>query len=198
MIWLGVDTGGTFTDFVCFDGRGALRVHKVLSTPQAPERAILQGIRELDLPLDQLRVVHGSTVATNAALEGKGVRTAFVTNRGFADLLSIGRQARRELYELRPVKHPPPVPTGLCLETGGRLASNGDLIEPLDEADIELLKHQLAELKPQAVAINLLFSYLRPELEQRLRQAVPAGAFVHSRRKCCPRCVSMSVAWPPG
>jgi len=175
MIWLGVDTGGTFTDFVCFDGRGALRVHKVLSTPQAPERAILQGIRELDLPLDQLRVVHGSTVATNAALEGKGVRTAFVTNRGFADLLSIGRQARRELYELRPVKHPPPVPSGLCLETGGRVASNGDLIEPLDEADIELLKHQLAELEPQAVAINLLFSYLRPELEQRLRQAVPAG-----------------------
>ena len=94
MIWLGVDTGGTFTDFVCFDAKTGVRVHKVLSTPHAPEEAILQGICELGLSLDRLRVVHGSTVATNAALEGKGVRTVFVTNRGFADLLSIGRQAR--------------------------------------------------------------------------------------------------------
>ncbi len=80
-MWLGVDTGGTFTDFVLFDGR-SLRVHKVLSTPQAPERAILQGVAELGLALDGLQVVHGSTVATNAVLERKGVRTVYITNRG--------------------------------------------------------------------------------------------------------------------
>lgn len=177
MIWLGVDTGGTFTDFVCFDEGGSVRVHKVLSTPAAPERAILQGIAELELPLDRLRVVHGSTVATNAALEGKGVRTVFVTNRGFADLLTIGRQARRELYELRPSKRPPPVPPELCLETGGRLAADGSLIEPLSEEDIAALRVRLEALAPEAVAVNLLFSYLAPELEQRLRDAVPAGVF---------------------
>ncbi len=177
MIWLGVDTGGTFTDFVCFDAKTGVRVHKVLSTPHAPEEAILQGICELGLSLDRLRVVHGSTVATNAALEGKGVRTVFVTNRGFADLLSIGRQARRELYELRPEKRPPPVPPELCLETGGRIDATGEVIEPLTAADIGELAARLQALSPQAVAINLLFSYLRPELEQRLRGAVPDGCF---------------------
>ncbi|HHH13578.1 MAG TPA: hydantoinase/oxoprolinase family protein, partial [Thiolapillus brandeum] len=103
--FLGVDTGGTFTDFVLWQ-EGRLRVHKVLSTPDAPERAILQGIRELGLEPAGLRLVHGSTVGTNAVLEGKGVRTAYVTNRGFGDVLAIGRQARRRLYDLQP----PPVP----------------------------------------------------------------------------------------
>jgi N-methylhydantoinase A len=100
MLRLGIDTGGTFTDFVLLDGAD-LRIHKVLSTPEAPEQAILQGIAELGLQdavrEGRVRIVHGSTVATNAALEGKGVRTAFVTNRGFTDLLTIGRQTRREL-----------------------------------------------------------------------------------------------------
>ncbi len=98
---LGVDTGGTFTDFVAVDGSG-IRLHKCLSTPDQPERAILQGIRALGLEDriqdGSLTVVHGSTVATNAALEGKGVRTAYITNSGLADVLSIGRQTRRELY----------------------------------------------------------------------------------------------------
>ena len=106
MMLLGVDTGGTFTDFVLFDTDSAgtnLRVHKVLSTPKAPERAILQGIEELGLvDCEGLLLVHGSTVATNAVLEGKGVRTAFITNTGLRDLLTIGRQARRELYHLNP------------------------------------------------------------------------------------------------
>ncbi len=178
MIWLGVDTGGTFTDFVCFDEDGGVRVHKVLSTPEAPERAILQGIEELGLPLERLRVVHGSTVATNAVLEGKGVRTVFVTNRGFGDLLTIGRQARRALYDLRPVKRPPPVPSEDCLETGGRIGADGALVEPLTDDDLATLRDALAERQPEAVAVCLLFSWLRPELEQRLREVVPEGCFV--------------------
>lgn len=177
MKWLGVDTGGTFTDFVCFDEQ-QVRVHKVLSTPDAPERAILQGIAEMGLKGARLRVVHGSTVATNAALQGKGVRTAFVTNRGFRDLLSIGRQNRRELYNLAPRNPSPPVPPELCLETGGRLDSDGALLEPLSEADINQLKQQLELLVPDSVAINLLFSYLDPSIEQRLLEAVPDGCFV--------------------
>jgi len=98
-VYLGVDTGGTFTDFVLFDGN-TVQVHKVLSTPAAPEQAILKGIEELGLKAGQFHLIHGSTVATNAVLEGKGVRTAYITNRGFADVLHIGRQARAELYNL--------------------------------------------------------------------------------------------------
>jgi N-methylhydantoinase A len=111
---LGVDTGGTFTDFVCFDG-AHLKIHKVLSTPKAPEQAILQGVRELGLEGRAFYLVHGSTVATNAVLEGKGVRTAYITNRGLADVLTIGRQARSDLYALQPAMPSPPVPQQLCL-----------------------------------------------------------------------------------
>jgi N-methylhydantoinase A len=177
---LGVDTGGTFTDFVLFEG-GRLRVHKVLSTPEAPERAILQGVRELGLEGERygtLRMVHGSTVATNAALEGKGVRTAFITNRGLGDLLTLGRQARRELYNLQPAPVAPPVPPELCLETGGRLGADGSVVEPLTAEDLSELRAALERLAPRAVAINLLFSFLDDRFERAIEKAIPAGAFI--------------------
>ncbi|RMG56543.1 MAG: hydantoinase/oxoprolinase family protein [Gammaproteobacteria bacterium] len=175
---LGVDTGGTFTDFVLLDAHG-LRVHKVLSTPEAPERAILQGIEALGLEPDtDLLVVHGSTVATNAVLEGKGVRTAYITNRGLADVLTIGRQARRALYNLQPPPERPPVPPELCLETGGRLGADGSVVEPLEGGDLCSLKTALARLKPQAVAINLLFSWLDDRFERMIEAVVPDGVFV--------------------
>ncbi len=184
---LGVDTGGTFTDFVLYDGK-RLRVHKVLSTPEAPERAILQGIVELGLTgeLARLQVVHGSTVATNAVLEGKGVRTVFITNRGFADLLTIARQARRALYDLQPLPPPVPVPPALCLETGGRLGADGSAVEPLSAADLAALAAHLAELKPQAVAVSLLFSYLDAGFERAVARQVPEGVFVSCSAEVLP------------
>lgn len=174
---LGVDTGGTFTDFVYVDG-SELIVHKILSTPQAPERAILQGIREMGLVLDGLEIVHGSTVATNALLERKGVRTAYITNRGFADVLTIGRQARRSLYQLQPQPVAPPVPVKLCLETGGRLAADGSVVEPLTAEDLNKLRQSLQALKPDAVAINLLFSFLDDRFERLIEEIVPASIYV--------------------
>src|SRR3990167_7435016 len=175
MLRLGIDTGGTFTDFVLLDAAG-LRIHKVLSTPEAPERAILRGIAELGLreavSEGRVRIVHGSTVATNAALEGKGVRTAFVTNRGFADLLTIGRQTRRELYNLQPPLPQPPVPAELCFETDGRVDTQGQTLEPLTEADIAHLLEQLRAANVDAVAVCLLFSFLDPAAEQRLLAAL--------------------------
>lgn len=177
MYVLGIDTGGTFTDFVLYDGQ-RLRVHKRLSTPQAPARAILEGIAALGIPLDVVRVVHGSTVATNAVLEGKGVRTAYITNRGLADVLTLGRQARRQLYVLQPTPVPPPVPPELCLETGGRLSATGERVEPLTDADLDLLEAQLRQLAPRAAAINLLFSFLDDRDERRIEARVPAGIFV--------------------
>lgn len=174
-MFLGVDTGGTFTDFVLFDGQH-LTVHKVLSTPDSPDKAIIQGINELKLrpwiERGELILVHGSTVATNAALERKGVRTAYITNRGFKDTLTIGRQTRKELYNLTPSESIPPVEKNLCLETGGRLDADGSVFETLSDQDIAELKAQLKRLKPESVAINLLFSFLDDKFEKQIEDAL--------------------------
>jgi N-methylhydantoinase A len=185
VILIGVDTGGTFTDFVLWR-EGDVRVHKVLSTPEAPEQAILRGIAELGLDPGSLRIIHGSTVATNAVLEGKGVRTAYVTNRGLRDLLTIGRQARTVLYDLQPPSRPPPVSPELCLETGGRLSADGASIEPLCDAEINELATTLAGLAPESVAINLLHSYLDDSAERALAQALPDGVFVSRSSEVLP------------
>ncbi|MDZ7661784.1 hydantoinase/oxoprolinase family protein [Thiohalophilus sp.] len=188
-VLLGVDTGGTFTDFVLYR-EDAITMHKVLSTPAAPEAAILQGVR--DLQLDQLAegtafyIVHGSTVATNAVLEGKGARTVFITNRGLGDMLSIGRQTRRELYNLQPRTLAPPVPRDHCLETGGRLAADGSVIEPLTGADLQQLREAIARLQPEAVAINLLFSYLDDSFEKQIEAALPPGLFISRSSRVLP------------
>jgi N-methylhydantoinase A len=174
---LGIDTGGTFTDFVYFNGH-ELRAHKVLSTPEAPQRAILQGIKELGLESKGLTIVHGSTVATNAVLEGKGVRTAYIANYGLSDVLTIGRQARRELYNLQPLVKPPPVEAELCLETGGRIAADGAVLEPLNDDELLHLTEQLKRLRPRAVAINLLYSFVDDRFERAIESAVPEGIFV--------------------
>ncbi|MCG6968922.1 MAG: hydantoinase/oxoprolinase family protein [Gammaproteobacteria bacterium] len=188
MIILGIDTGGTFTDFVLLqDNR--LSIHKVLSTPAAPEQAILQGIAELGLHQlqgEEVYIIHGSTVATNAVLEGKGVRTAYITNRGLGDVLTIGRQARRELYNLQPVPQPPPVPPELCLETGGRLAADGQVVEPLSEDDLLRLRQSLHQLAPRSVAINMMFAFLDDRFEKRIAAAVPEGIFVSRSSQVLP------------
>jgi N-methylhydantoinase A len=178
---LGVDTGGTFTDFVLFDGN-QLRVHKVLSTPDDPARAIRQGVTALGVTdavrAGRVAIIHGSTVATNAALEGKGVRTAYITNRGFTDVLRIARQTRRDLYSLTPTAPADPVPAELLLGTGGRLDVAGETVEPLTDADIEELRRRTIELAPAAVAINLLYSYLDDRNERRIEAALADLAFV--------------------
>ena len=186
MIRLGVDTGGTFTDFVLLDGQGGLRVRKVLSTPAAPEAAILEGIAALGIDPGALQLVHGSTVATNAVLEGKGGRTLYIGNRGFADLLALGRQRRERLYDLQPPGIAPPVAAELCLECGGRLGPDGELIEPLHEDELAGLAQQVKRLAPDAVAVNLLFSYLDPTLEERIARALPAGLFVSLSSRVLP------------
>jgi N-methylhydantoinase A len=171
--FLGVDTGGTFTDFILFDDESkSVRIHKVLSTPQAPEKAILQGMADLDINTDMLTMVHGSTVATNAVLEGKGVRTAYITNKGLADVLTIGRQAREELYNLTPVKKLPLIERDLCIEVNSRLSAQGEHLQQLSELDLDRLKQQLQVLAPKAVAINLLFSFFDDSEELKLEKFI--------------------------
>lgn len=167
--WLGVDTGGTFTDFVYFDGK-AIRIHKVLSTPTAPEQAILQGISELGVAHDGLQLIHGSTVATNAVLEAKGVKTVYITNTGFSDVLTIGRQARSELYNLMPKPSSPLIPADYCMEINTRLNAKGELLQALEQHDIHTLLDAIGKIKPDAIAINLLFSFLDNTQEQEIQK----------------------------
>lgn len=177
---LGIDTGGTFTDFVLYHD-GKIAIHKVLSTPENPSIAILQGIRYLlgeDFDNKGLVIIHGSTVATNAALERKGVKTVYVANKGFKDVLSIGRQARRELYNLTPGSDEVPVPSDLCLEVDCRRDAQGRVVTVLSQDKVAQLVSQVMALQPEAVAINLLYSYKNDEEETVLERALNDHFFV--------------------
>ncbi len=170
---IGVDTGGTFTDFV-FERDGRLTLFKLPSTPSDPSLAIRQGLEricaETGAQLDRLEVVHGTTVGTNALLQRRGARIALVTTRGFEDVLVIGRQARPELYNLNAVKPPPLVEDELRLGVRERVVASGEVIEPLDDGEVEELVEKLKGV--EAVAISLLFSFLHPEHEERIAAAL--------------------------
>ena len=178
---LGIDAGGTFTDFVYVElgEKVSLQIHKTLSTPSAPEQAIIAGIQAMGLEASvksgELHIIHGSTVATNAVLEGKVARTVFVTNYGFADMLSLARQTRPKLYALEFPAVPAPVARDLCLETGGRLAADGSVVEDLTAAELEVLVTSIKALEPAALAINLLFSFLDDRFERAIAKAIAAA-----------------------
>jgi N-methylhydantoinase A len=185
MKFLGIDTGGTFTDFVYYDGT-ALHIHKVLSTPGRPEQAILQGIRELAIDSRAVRLIHGSTVATNALLEGKVVPTAYISNRGLKDVLTIGRQARAELYNLSPGPVKPPVPEELCFELDARLSAAGGELRPVAAEQLAQLVARLQALGVEAVAINMLFSFRDPSQERQIAAAMPETVFVSCSSEVLP------------
>ena len=174
---LGVDTGGTFTDLVYFNGQSVL-THKELSTPHAPEHAILRGIASMGIDVEALQIVHGTTVATNALLEGKGARTVFVTNHGFKDLLLIGRQTREELYNLTPGEKRTLFDPQLCLETGGRVGPDGETVQPLPVEEIEALISRIEQLEAGAIAICLLFSFMDNRFEKAIRDRLAGRYFV--------------------
>jgi N-methylhydantoinase A len=172
---VGVDTGGTFTDFVFESGRG-LRLFKIASTPADPSAAIAEGLKRIALEtgvrLRSIEVVHGTTVGTNALLERRGARTALVTTRGFEDVLVIGRQARPSLYDLNAARATPLVPDGLRFGVRERVAASGEVLESLDEREVEKLFGRLARAKVESIAICLLFSFVDPEHERRLARAL--------------------------
>lgn len=185
-ILVGVDTGGTFTDLVLFQ-EGQQRVFKVLSTPHDPSRAILDGLKQLDALQDLRVLVHGSTVATNAVLERKGVSTGLITTMGFRDVLEIGRQTRPKLYDLRVQKVPPLVPRSLCVEVSERLNERGEVLVALDEVSLETALTMLRQAGVEAVAIALLFSFANPVHEQRVAEAARAtGMYVSASYEVLP------------
>ena len=166
---LGVDSGGTFTDLVLWED-GEVRTHKRPSTPDDPSLAIVAGMQEAGLTPDEL--VHGSTVATNTILTGSGARTAFVTTKGFRDMLTIGRQARsrEDLYSLTPSPVQTLVPRELCFEADERVSAEGDVLRKLTEEEARLVMADVVSSGAECVAVCLLFAFLAPEHERLLKR----------------------------
>jgi len=170
---VGVDTGGTFTDFVLLEG-DKMRIHKEPSTPGDPSRAILNGLRHL-LAEDAADVIHGSTVATNALLERKGARAALLTTAGFEDVLEIGRQTRRTIYDINVTKTAPLVPAERRLGVSERLGPHGETVLPLNADSMRLAFARLRGMAPESVAVCLLHSYANPQHEVIIASALRAA-----------------------
>ncbi|MBA4380006.1 MAG: 5-oxoprolinase, partial [Anaerolinea sp.] len=194
---IGIDIGGTFTDFVVYDpSTQQIQTFKLLSTPRDPAEAVLEGLRRIQaesvqcsVTSDQslntdhcslITVIHGSTVATNALLERKGARTALITTRGFRDVIQIGRQNRPALYDLFVDPPPPLIPEELRFEVDERVAHTGEVLQALDPAQVDGLVEKLKTQNVKSVAVCLLFSFLRPEHEQIIAEKLRAAGFLVS------------------
>ncbi len=172
---LGVDTGGTFTDLVLVVG-DEVRTWKLPSTPADPARAVLEGVRHL-CGEEQVMLVHGSTVATNALLEEKGARVALLVTAGFRDLLTIGRQNRPVLYALHPRRGPVLVAAEDTLEVAERVLADGSVEQSLTAAEVERLVAAVRKSGCRSVAISLLHAYANPNHEQQLLTALEAAGY---------------------
>ncbi|MBI2680196.1 MAG: hydantoinase/oxoprolinase family protein [Candidatus Solibacter usitatus] len=155
---IGIDAGGTFTDFVILHDDGRLESFKLRSSRSAPARVILEGLRRIAAPA-AADFIHGSTVATNALLERKGARTAFVTTEGFADLARIGRQNRARLYDLTPPLKRHLVPRTLCFGVGERTHFDGAIARKPSAAELDRLRARLRRAGVESIAICFLHSY---------------------------------------
>lgn len=167
---IGVDTGGTFTDIV-MSVNSELFTHKVLSTPQNPALAVIKGVSEI---LNQhninsyndVEIVHGSTVATNALLEHRGARIAVITTKGFEDILEIGRQSRPNLYDINVQRPPPLVPADLRFGINERTLHTGEIQIDITSSELDELAKHLKTFELDAIAVCFLFSYVNPKNEQ--------------------------------
>jgi N-methylhydantoinase A len=169
---VGIDVGGTFTDLVAIDSAsGAVRSQKVLTTPEAPARGVLAGLQSL--APGARSIAHGTTIVTNAIVEGRHARTALVTTRGFRDVLEIARQSRQELYRLDVPPRPAPlVPRHLRFEVTERVLADGRIAVALAEDELPALAAALRASGVEAVAVCLLHAYAHPAHEARLREAL--------------------------
>ncbi|MGD8315936.1 MAG: hydantoinase/oxoprolinase family protein [Syntrophobacterales bacterium] len=168
MVIIGVDTGGTFTDFV-FKKGDQWGIYKLLSTPANPAEAVLSGLHQL-APKEKKQIIHGSTVATNAILERKGAKTALITNKGFEDIIEIGRQNRSRLYDLTYRKEAHIVPPNLRFGIGGRVLNNGEEHEQLDLKEAGRVVELLKQSKTESVAVCFIFSFANPSHEKKIEE----------------------------
>lgn len=189
---IGIDIGGTFTDFVVlFSDSGEFETFKLLSTPDDPSRAVIQGIEiiqgQYPDTIQRLSVIHGSTVATNALIEHKGAATALITTNGFRDILEIGRQNRSELYIFATERVPPLVPREYRIGIQERIDHTGQILISLQENEIEKLVSSLSDSPIESIAVCLLFSFINPIHEQAIAQHLRrAGFFVSPSSEILP------------
>ncbi len=172
---VGVDTGGTFTDFV-FEDKNGIRIFKLASTPSDPSLAIVEGLKRVaaETGVSNCEIVHGTTVGTNALLQRRGAKTALITTAGFKDVLEIGRQARPALYDLNAQRPAPLVPSDLRFEIRERVSAFGEILEKLDERALPALIRKLKKERVESVAICLLFSFIHPDHEKLIAAACAA------------------------
>lgn len=181
---LGVDVGGTFTDFVLYDTKtNRLEFVKIPSTPANQAVGVTRGIQHLverlDIPAGEITFfIHGTTVATNTLLERKGARTALIVTAGFRDVLQIGRQDRPRLYDWRVRRPEPLVPRHLCFEVRERVLHTGEVLVPLHTEDVQAVVEQLRQADVEAVVVCLLHAYANPVHEQAIGKAL-AEALPH-------------------
>lgn len=187
MQWLGIDIGGTFTDVVLYDEeRGTLEVGKSPTRPADPTVGLLDALAKLKVALPRTgRVVHGTTIGTNAILERKGATVWMLTTRGFRDTLEIARTNRTVLYDIRARKPAPLVPRERVVEVDERLAFDGTVLRPLGEDDLRAALQRIRDTPdgegPRALVIGFLHSYVNPAHEAmaaRAAAAVLPGWFV--------------------
>ncbi len=161
---IGIDVGGTFTDFVLIDG-AQITVIKLPTNPDDQSQGILEGLDSLSVD-EGASIMHGTTIATNALLEQRGVKTAIISTKGFADVIEIGRQDRPELYAFSQSKSPPLVPRSLRFEINERVNHRGDIQHPLDTTSISEIIDALRKNQVESVAVSLLFSFINETHER--------------------------------
>src|SRR3954471_23665097 len=181
MAWMiGVDVGGTFTDFFAFDDADdRIVLHKVASTPANPAEAVIAGLRELGtchgIDLSAVtRLSHGTTVATNALIQRRGGKVALIVTEGFRDLIEIGRQIRPHVFSLQQDYPAPLVPRELRFEAAERITADASAVKSLTANALSALVKQIGDAKPDACAVCLLFSFLNPAHEAMIRNALAA------------------------
>ncbi len=174
---VGFDVGGTFTDFALQTDDGRLLTGKRLTTPHDPARACVEGLRELVAHAglgwaDLAQAVHGTTLGSNVVIERKGKNVALLTTRGFRDVLIIGREKRYQLYDLFIEKPPPLVPRSRIREVTERIAFDGEILTPLDEAGLRATVRQLAKDGVTSLAVCFLHAYVNPAHERQAAEIV--------------------------
>jgi N-methylhydantoinase A len=182
---IGIDSGGTFTDFIVSHDSGKLETFKLRSNPRSPASVILAGLEQA-AGSRKANVVHGSTVATNALLERKGVRTALVTTAGFEDVIAIGRQNRPELYNLTPTPRVPIIPRAMCFGVRERAFYDGVISATPPRAELQRLKNRLRRARVESVAICFLHAYRNAENEKLVAAALEGLGYLCCSHDVCP------------
>lgn len=175
---IGVDVGGTFTDFSVFNKEtGELFNYKDSSTPEDPSKAIVKGVEDI-LKIKEANaeevtyLAHGTTVGTNALIEKKGAKLALITTKGFKDLMEIGNQRRPSLYNLQAQKPFPLIPSGLNFEVAERILHDGSIETPLDEQEVREIVRNIRSKGIQSIAVCTLFSFINPVHEERIEEII--------------------------